>query len=561
MSNEIGNEALRVGVLLDSDHIPAWACEMLESIRASDFASLELVVYDDSDTAAKPLLRRIVDNRSRLLYLAYRGLSNRLAGSRAPSLQMQDANSLLEGVDAMSVKPERSGFVDRFADDDIKRIAGYELDVIVRLGFRILKGEILTTPQHGVWSLHHGDNRVNRGMPPGFWEVLESWPESGAVLQILSEDLDGGKILYRSNSLTMHPFVEQNLEAYNWKAMLFVPRMLKRLQRLGPDRFFAEVDDANAHPSFYSRRLYKAPDNWHMLKLLTRYGLGYVRRKIRSLFFVEQWQLFFARNRKENEPELSLRNFVRLAPPKERFWADPHVVDRDGSSYIFFEDLPFATGKGHISVVSIDEDGSVSAPTIALERPYHLSYPHVLEVDGKLYMIPETMENGTIELYECTQFPHRWEFVMNLMEDVRAVDATVLHRDGRWWLFANVAEHPGVSVLDELFVFYADTFPTNEWQAHSANPVVTDVSRARPAGPLFECRGELYRPSQNSSGRYGKSINIQHVVELTEHSYQERAVSEITPDWSDDLIGTHTLAVSNELTVVDAEVLRWRFPR
>ena len=49
-----------------------------------------------------------------------------------------------------------------------------------------------------MWSLHHDDNRSYRGGPALFWEVFERNPESGTVLQILTDALDGGKVLYRS---------------------------------------------------------------------------------------------------------------------------------------------------------------------------------------------------------------------------------------------------------------------------------------------------------------------------------------------------------------------------
>ena len=47
---------------------------------------------------------------------------------------------------------------------------------------------------------HRGSKRANRGGPPGFWEVMDGEPVTGAVLQVLSEDLDAGLVLARSFS-------------------------------------------------------------------------------------------------------------------------------------------------------------------------------------------------------------------------------------------------------------------------------------------------------------------------------------------------------------------------
>ena len=51
-------------------------------------------------------------------------------------------------------------------------------------------------------SFHHGDNRVNRGGPSGFWEVLNDIPSSGFIIQKLTEELDGGEVLLRGNIMT-----------------------------------------------------------------------------------------------------------------------------------------------------------------------------------------------------------------------------------------------------------------------------------------------------------------------------------------------------------------------
>ena len=71
------------------------------------------------------------------------------------------------------------------------------LDLLIRAGGGILKGEILTVCPKGVISFHHADNEVNRGGPPGFWEVYERNPRTGFIIQKLTNELDGGDVLYK----------------------------------------------------------------------------------------------------------------------------------------------------------------------------------------------------------------------------------------------------------------------------------------------------------------------------------------------------------------------------
>ena len=54
-----------------------------------------------------------------------------------------------------------SPFNDWINDNDVNTVRKYDLDVIIRLGFRILKGGILDSAKCGVWSFHHADPANN----------------------------------------------------------------------------------------------------------------------------------------------------------------------------------------------------------------------------------------------------------------------------------------------------------------------------------------------------------------------------------------------------------------
>ena len=116
-----------------------------------------------------------------------------------------DVHSLLAGARVIDVVPLRNGVVHRFNEADIAAVKRDSLDVIVRFGFNSLSGEILSAARYGVWSYHHGDNNKYRGGPAGFWEMYERNPLTAAILQILSDDIDGGQVIYRSYGAT-HSF-------------------------------------------------------------------------------------------------------------------------------------------------------------------------------------------------------------------------------------------------------------------------------------------------------------------------------------------------------------------
>src|SRR5207244_12151164 len=94
----------------------------------------------------------------------------------------------------------------------------------------------------------------------------------------------------------------------------------------------------------------------------------------------------------------------------------------------------------------------------------------------------------------------------------------------------------------------------------AATPVVRAVKRATPAGRIFEYRGQLYRPSQDSSRGYGYAVKINRLLTLSETEYREEEVSSIEPNWASDIRGVHTLSQAHRLTVVDARLRRFLYP-
>jgi hypothetical protein len=442
-------------------------------------------------------------------------------------------------------------YSDWFPEETLKQIRDFDLDVALCFGFRILKGEVLKIARHGIWSFHHGDNLVNRGGPAGFWEVMDGIPVTGSVLQILTDDLDNGRVIYRSWSPTSDRFsVKANRNNLYWKSSAFV---IRKLKDLAAGVTICTPENQLYRP--YYNRLFRTPTNGEMFPRLSRLGAKYTVSKFQSAFNNEQWALAYRFRTGPCDSNNSLYRFKTLLPPKDRFWADPCAIKVDDRYYVFIEEYSYQTAKGHISVIELDSKGVLQGPTKVLERDYHLSYPFVFEWDKNYYMIPESAANGTIELYRSSSFPFKWEFHKTLMTDVRAKDATLAEVNGKWWMFVSIAEN---SIPDELYLFYADT-PLGPWTPHVRNPVKSDVRGSRPAGNLFNWHGSVYRPAQDSSGRYGYAVAINKVTQLDQEGFCEEQVSHILPNWDKRLLGTHTISMAGDLTVVDCLVRRSRW--
>lgn len=251
-------------------------------------------------------------------------------------------------------------------------------------------------------------------------------------------------------------------------------------------------------------------------------------------------------------PEIEFDRLRYLAPRPGTFWADPFPLCHAGRHYILFEELPFDSLRGRLLAVEVSEHGPAGEPMPVLERDYHLSYPQVFHWQGELYMVPETKAAKRVELLRCVDFPSRWEAERVLLDDVRAVDATLHQSDGSWWMFVNLALE-GMDSADELHLYHADSL-FGDWRPHPGNPLCADVRCARPAGPLFEADGSLFRPSQDGSTTYGAALWINRIERLDRMGFVERPFRRIAPDWHPDVRTVHTLGRAGRLTVLDCVV-------
>ncbi|MGH9632918.1 MAG: glucosamine inositolphosphorylceramide transferase family protein [Bryobacteraceae bacterium] len=270
----------------------------------------------------------------------------------------------------------------------------------------------------------------------------------------------------------------------------------------------------------------------------------------RRLLYKQRW---FLGIRKRNGEALSTytdhSNYRLLAAPRDRFYADPFLITYNGANYLFFEDYQYLRGRGIISCMELDDSGRPLWTAEVLRRPYHLSYPFVFQWAQELWMIPETSANGTVELYRCVRFPDQWIFERTLLNSVCCSDSTLLEYNGQWWLFTSI-DGPRRYTYDNLSLFYSAS-PAGDWAAHPLNPIVTDASRARPAGRIFEDGSGLIRPGQDCSNGYGSAICFHRIERLDEHTYREHVLNRISPDWCNGCAGTHTYNCNDDFEVLD----------
>lgn len=502
---------LRVGVFADAPLQPRWVVEALAKLAAAQFAEVRLIEAGRGAPGAPTLPWRLYDR-----------LDRRLFGG-APTDPVLLTDQLPPGA------PDAP------------------LDIAFALG-AVDDARLEGRARYGVWRFCFGADGAAGESLAGVPEVAAAEPLSASGLKVRLAADRPARLAYQSWART-YPFsVARNSDQLLRKTAEFAYRAVRELHQAG-EGWLGRLRELRERP---------APPRAPGVADLTRIVARVACRGVERAWHLEQWFLAY---RFGGRVHAGLEGFTRLMPPKDRDWADPFVVEKSGRYYVFFEELIYAEGKAHIAMLELDRAGHASAPSRVLEADYHLSYPHIFEHDGQLWMLPESSSSQRVELYRCVDFPLQWKRECVLLDDVRLVDAT-LHREKsgtreRWWMFANSAAGGSRMFDDELHLFYADRL-MGEWRPHPRNPVKSDARSSRPAGALFSRNGVLYRPAQVCVPRYGAGLAIQRVLKLTPEEYAERQVERLLPGAESRLFGLHTMNRAGDLIVVDAFARRRR---
>ncbi len=524
---------IRIGLFLEQQQVPAWIKQIIDAVQQLDFVDIQLIGFNG-------LPQENVNNKA-FFHRLHERIEHLLFGKRLAYSQIADISEFICSFDKTAIISN--------LQSNLEQVSLYNLDVILNLSSLSIKYTGFTMARFGVWTCMVDHQNVVKESSNIYWSVVEQAPVFNVDV-FCSNDTSGHKtIRHASHLATNFNSLLLNLESALDLYTVLIPRLLTKI--------YANY----SHPIAYQDFLLKnypiingvtarlAPTNWEAIKNMVRIASRYLYKR---LFFKQTARWFLMYKFNPSPMPDAIHEYVPLIPEHDRFWADPFVLSEKERNYVFIEEYPYKKRKGHIAYLEFDREGKVIHRETVLERPYHMSYPFVFEDSSEKYMIPETSQNNTIELYRCTDFPSKWTFVMNLMENVKAKDTTLLFYNNKWWMFTAIKETNSFSDYLELYLFYSDAFNTTNWLSHPQNPISSDIRYSRPAGKIFFHNDKLYRPSQDCSIRYGRALNISQIIKLSETEYEEVLVSKFEADWHSKLKGVHTVNHDNNLSVLDA---------
>lgn len=268
-----------------------------------------------------------------------------------------------------------------------------------------------------------------------------------------------------------------------------------------------------------------------------------VSELLKKLFLGGTWYVGIREHTMDDN--VKSRSYLKVDVPSGQWIADPFLFENNGRHYLFCEQYFVSKQKASIGLFEII-DGIATNNKIIIDNNYHMSYPCVFEYEGRFFLIPESSANKSIDIYESESFPSKWKLRKTLLKGERYVDSTVILLEGNYYLITYKKGNNGWSLV--LFLLDMKKLMLDYLceKSYSANV-------ARPAGHLYYDNG-LKRPAQDCSKKYGESLIIYSIDELSKEAFEEHEVSSITSkdiDFPDKIDRVHTINRDSKYEVID----------
>lgn len=535
---------LKIGLVIDDVYLPAWQMTMLRRIKAQAHAQIKLVLITVKPKTSLLSLVKLS------FFKNIRVLESNLFETTQAADQLISINELWhdDPVKLNSTKAKELYFSE-------------EVNLVINLSSSSeLPSYLAKEANYGVWQYFY-NSHLERSAD---WAGLKEFNlgENGALtgVSVNSPYFENSVYLWISYT-SRQCLLSKTHDNLLWKMVEFIPVLCAQASQFESGKAFIQ-----------NRFLKTLEDKKNYLDKINNYSLittnflaflfGFLYAHLNRLFnkiaLDKQWVLL----KTEQSPVKNFQKIEKstlLYQSSEGFVADPCLVEENGESYVFFEEYVKANKRGRLVCAKLQDLEAKRSPFVILEKDYHLSYPFVFKSEGVWYLIPESAENHTVDLYKCLQFPQKWEFVKSLLTGVDAYDATLHQHLGRWWMFVNLRPHNSISPNELLYLFSAESLLAEHWQAHPDNPIIQHADKARSAGALFEVDGVIYRPSQNCAGSYGRGLNLNAIIEWNEKTYKEQTIDQCIPKNKSLLDGMHSLSCLGSTIISDGIYTRKRW--
>ena len=512
------DRTLKFAIILDNSSLTVWQADALALIADQN----RFTIFNCTNSG-----RRRRSLKHALYYLLnFVSLRNDLTRRIALPLSMNPERQF-------DFECEFDGAWERLPKSLLKTISDDPPEFILKFGMGLLRVPSVAELPIPILSYHHGDPRAFRGRPAGFYEMLLGQKSLGQVIQILSNRLDGGRIVaFGETKVQQRSYRATMKEAYRCSPLL-LPQAVRN------------VLDGRALDIAADGTVYRLPSSLKVLRFAYQRLRALLRHLAYGAFYEKAWSVAEAMR---PLGELRFQDFPKPAewrtivtPKGYRFLADPFYHPRgDG---ILVEGLNGSSGVGQILHLS------ASGPRILLGGKRHYSFPATVRIGDEDFIVPEVSEWSRPMLFNLEESRATCLGELKIPSGPRLLDPSFLVKEGVVYLFANISTE-GNSVLR---LWLADSI-SNRFAEHPRSPIRISPAGSRMGGMLIEQADAHYRIGQNFEGHYGDGVILFRIDQLTTLDYRETRIDELRFDQSS---GPHTLNLGRDSVVFDHYVDRF----
>ena len=265
-----------------------------------------------------------------------------------------------------------------------------------------------------------------------------------------------------------------------------------------------------------------------------------------------KWDLGIAFEAEGHRYDASEWNFHIIKAPKDRWFADPFILDvTDTVIIVLVEEFSYRINRGRLAKLIIDKETfQLKSMKIVLDLNTHLSFPAILRDGTDIYIYPENSASGSSMLYKYNSEDDSVSVIKQLSNQP-LTDAIITKIDDSSYIFTT--EIPTQNG-NKLSIYTA----LDDMESYKLIQNITLLDNtARSAGDIFVDNGKIVRPAQNCNGGYGVGLVFQEIIKDSKGDFVLKELFRRKP--IKNYIGMHTYNQYKGCYVVDLHARRYPY--
>lgn len=251
--------------------------------------------------------------------------------------------------------------------------------------------------------------------------------------------------------------------------------------------------------------------------------------------------------------------FIPITYSKDFWYADPILFSYQGLDFLFVEEYDRKLCKGQIAVALVSDSPKDMLFKTIIKEPYHMSFPMIFKWNNQIFMIPETSENFSFNIYQAVYFPYEWKCISSIKTEKKYVDSVVVEKNNQniVLLCSEICDENPLKTCFRKFIFNFNNLsiiiPDLDFNQNQKFNLYD-----RNAGPIIKIGSSSIIPTQNSNNiDYGISIMFRSNINDKNYNYITSDSLIIDKMDKEDIIGVHTYSQTKAYEAIDIRYMKF----